>query len=111
MAKKDISCIKRNIDEVNLTIVTFLTDMNKGVINDLTDLDVAVTNICSQISSLSKPSFTIIEPYFIGMLDRVKELKEFLSNELEATSSRIKEVDNHGKALRKYGSSAANDNL
>ncbi|MCE2992248.1 MAG: hypothetical protein LW825_04940 [Candidatus Jidaibacter sp.] len=111
MTQKNISCIKRNIGEVNITIRAFLTDMDKGIINDLSNLDLAVTEICSQISALSKPSFAIVEPHFADMLDKVKELKEFLSTELEATSRRIKDVDSYTKASRKYGVPAANDNL
>lgn len=109
MSQSDIASIKISIDEVNLIINNFLLDMNNGLINDLSGLDDTVVSLCTQISALPKTSLEPIREDFESMLAKVKELKVFLSEELESTSNRIKTVNTSIAAAKRY-TSAANDN-
>lgn len=109
MPKSDISSIKVTIDEVNLIINKFLLDINDGLISDLSGLDNTVVDLCSKISALPKPSFEHIREDFEAMLTKVKELKVFLSEELESTGNRLKTINTSIAAAKRYGA-AANDN-
>jgi hypothetical protein len=109
MSQEKVSLVRRNIDAINKSIKNFLVEMNNGVILDLKGLEDLVKITCSEVESMKKEDFDPLRAEFEDSLSRVRELRDFLSQELESTSSKIKDANVRKSAAQTY-MRVANDN-
>lgn len=109
MSQEKIALVRRNIDAINQSIKNFLVEMNNGVILDLRGLEDLVKITCSEVEAMNKEDFEPLRAEFEDSLSRVRELRDFLSQELETTSSKIKETNVRKSAADTY-MRVANDN-